>query len=128
MRAKMLALQSRNFLKVFVSILFLICMAVSVSPSIAYATGIGLPHLFNPMTMSPFARTPFYPQTQYCGMTGQLAPFGPCGVNPIAVFNGLNWSGAQPMGSSYLTPMGFSTIMNSMNHDRITTAIGGAAY
>ena len=79
--------------------------------------------------MTPFYGTPFYPGPSPM-MTGQMNyGYGYGGPDMMQVANSLNWSGAQPMGFSYLPPMGLGAIQNTLNYNSLSNAYGsGRAY
>ncbi len=119
----MIAFQSRYILRVLISIMFLATSIVSLAPSQAQASS-GLFPTLGYSAMGPQQGMPYY-TGQNCGMVGQMPANGQCGVDPMAVFYGLNWGGAQRLGSSYMTPIGLPTMMNSMNYGRMMDAMSG---
>jgi hypothetical protein len=95
-----------------------------------YSTG------FSGGALAPFQGLPFYPGGGGFQMTGQMGGYGGYGggvdMMPLYVSNSLNWNGAQPMGFSYLPPMGLSAVGNSMMFNQyapyIGQSFGGGAY
>ena len=114
----MVSIQSKSLWRILVSLAFLMLSAASLAPKPAIASS-GL--FLGPQAMSPFYGQPYYGGPQ-CGGVGQMQAYGQCGVNPMAVFYGLNWTGAQPMGASYLTPIGLPTLVNRYNYVQMQSA------
>lgn len=77
---------------------------------------------FAPVMSSPAMR-PFYgtmmPAPVGYGMTGQMQMRQQQYVDtaPLYVSNHFNWTGSQPMGGSYMPPVGLSSILNSSNYN-----------
>lgn len=74
--------------------------------------------------LRPFYYTPFFPATPTYNpyQTGQMAYYGPytryptMDLTPVYVANSLNYGGSQPLGFSYMPPIGASAIMNDMRY------------
>ncbi|MCC7440014.1 MAG: hypothetical protein IT285_00175 [Bdellovibrionales bacterium] len=106
---------SRNLMRTLWTTTLLAMSLLAMSPK-AVSASSG----YIPSPMHSFGGMPFY-GGQYCApQMGQMQGMvGGCGVNPMALAYSLNWSGAQPMGASYLTPIGLSALGNHFNHNNM---------
>ncbi len=66
------------------------------------------------------------------GVTGEMAYYDPQAIYQQMLMMqmtqygiGLNWNGAQPMGASYMPPIGASALSNTLNWRAMNTAISG---
>ncbi len=75
----------------------------------------------------PFYGTPYYPVQAYYNpyQTGQMSYYGPYNryptmdLTPVYISNSINYNGAQPLGYSYMPPIGASAVMNSLMYGQM---------
>lgn len=77
----------------------------------------------------PFYGMPFYPGQGMPARTGQMQMNPYMSMAPLYISNNFNWRGAQPMGASYMPPIGLSSMMNSYNYGQFRDRYyGTSAY
>lgn len=117
------------------AILGLIAASLWLSPK-AHATGISLPWGPSGMPMDPQTMMMLNTMPEMLYGQGQLGIYGQSlgqfpGQYPgyqamdwtsVYVANQLNWNGAQPLGGSYMPPIGLSAIMNGQIHRQMVNS------
>lgn len=74
-------------------------------------------------SLSSFYGSPFMGGGQAYGMGGQMSYYGGMSY-PMYVANAIQWNGAQPMGFSYLPPMGLQAMQNERIYNHVF-GVGG---